>query len=183
MNGRPAVFFDRDGVLNPNAGYPHVPDDARLFDDVAPALHQIKGAGFLLFVVTNQSGVARGFFTLHDVEQFNVALCEQLRTAGIYMKEENFYVCPHGPEDSCECRKPKPGLLLRAAQEHNIDLGRSACIGDSESDIEAGQRAGVFAILLDRGGSGRKTKADAIVSDLVEAAKILVQGPVRAIGS
>jgi len=170
---RAAVFLDRDGVLNGDVGYPHRLEDAILFDDVVPALRRIQNAGYVLLVVSNQSGVARGLFTLNQVSRFNRAIAEQLHKANIRITGKNFYVCPHGPRDECSCRKPKPGLLLKAARQHKIDLERSFTIGDEETDIEAGRRAGTQTVLLDRAGKNRKTKADLVASSLSEAADLV----------
>ena len=168
-----AVFLDRDGVLNSDVGYPHRLADAVIFDDVVPALRRIQDAGYVLLVVSNQSGVARGFFTLHEVSRFNRTIAKQLHDANIRVTSKNFYVCPHGPRDECSCRKPKPGLLLKAARQHGIDLRRSFTVGDEETDIEAGRRAGTHTILLNRMGKGRKTKADLVVSSLLEVAEVV----------
>lgn len=173
MSFRAAVFLDRDGVLNNDVGYPHRLGDAVLFDDVIPALRRIQNAGYVLLVVSNQSGVARGFFTLNQVSRFNRAIAEQLHKANIRVTSKNFYVCPHGPRDECSCRKPKPGLLLKAARQHRIDLGKSFTVGDEETDIEAGRRAGTQTVLLDRSGKSRKTKADLVASSLSEVADLV----------
>src|SRR5262249_47576785 len=139
---KPAVFLDRDGVLNLDVGYPHLLRDAVLYPDVIPALLKIQRAGYVLLVVSNQSGIGRGLFDVNTVCRFNDAVAKQLRKGGVRINRRNFYICPHGPRDGCDCRKPRPGLLLAAARKRRIDLRASFTIGDSESDIEAGRRAG-----------------------------------------
>ena len=173
MNRRPGVFLDRDGVLNRDVGYPHLVADAILFEDVIPALKRFQHAGYVLVVVSNQSGVARGFFSIDEVSRFNGAIVRQLHRAHIRITSKNFYVCPHGPQDQCNCRKPEPGLLLRAARQHRIDLRRSLTIGDRENDIEAGRRVGTKTVFLNRDRKRHKTKADLVVTSLLDVAEII----------
>ncbi len=179
MNRRAAIFLDRDGVLNRDVGYPHRIEDAILYDDVIPALRRMQRAGYLLLVVSNQSGVARGFFGMDEVSRFNRAIASQLRKAKIRITDKSFYVCPHGPRDGCSCRKPRPGLLRRAARQHRVDMKKSFTIGNSETDIEAGRRAGTKTVLLDRKGERSKTKADKIATSLSDIADLLPCARVR----
>lgn len=174
MKLRPALFLDRDGVINPDVGYPHLLQHAVLFDDVTPALYRIQQAGYVLLIVSNQSGVSRGMFCLDAVHRFNGAIAKKLRQGGIRVTSKNFFICPHGPQDRCVCRKPRPGLLLEAARQHKIALPVSFTVGDSLSDLEAGRRAGTYTILLNRiGKPRRKTGADYVVSSLIEVADLL----------
>ena len=168
-----ALFLDRDGVLNPDVGYPHRLSDAKLYDDVIPALRAIIKAGYSIFVISNQSGVARGLFSLADVRRFNKALCRELQDRGIAIFPRQFYICPHAASDRCECRKPKPGLLLRVSREHDVRLGESFLVGDKELDVQAGRRAGVFTIRLSRSGRVKRSKADRVVSSLRQAAGLI----------
>jgi D-glycero-D-manno-heptose 1,7-bisphosphate phosphatase len=166
-----AVFLDRDGVLNRpvvREGKPYPPasaDELKVSPDAPAALAALKQAGFRLYVVTNQPDVARGAATRAAVERIHAALGEALPLDG-------FYVCYHDDGDRCECRKPKPGLLLAAAAEHGISLGASYLIGDRWRDIEAGQRAGCRTAWLDFGYAepGPAAPPDARVASLVEAA-------------
>ena len=151
---RPAIFLDRDGVLNRDFNYVHRIEDLELLPQVSESLTALKNAGFLLIVVSNQSGVARGKFTLADVEAFNQALIRKVMDEG-GPQIDAVYVCPHHRGGSvktyavdCECRKPKPGLLLRAAHEHNVDLTASIMVGDKVSDISAGKAAGLTKLFL-----------------------------------
>lgn len=168
-----AVFLDRDGVLNPDVGYPRSVGAAVLFPDVAPALRMIREAGYEVIVVTNQSGVGRGMFDMRVVAKFHDQLRTALHESAVDIKESDFYVCPHTEEMNCECRKPKPGLLLKAAQDRNLSLANSYLVGDKESDIEAGRSAGVKTILLDRSGAAAPTGAAWRVASLIDAALII----------
>jgi histidinol-phosphate phosphatase family protein len=152
----PAVFLDKDGTLIENVPYNVNPDLIRLTPGVAEALPILHAAGYRLFVISNQSGVARGYFA----ETALLAVEARLRSllAQINVPLRGFYYCPHHPDGSvapyataCACRKPAPGLLQRAAAEHNLDLEQSWFVGDILDDIEAGRRAGCRTILLANG--------------------------------
>ncbi len=140
-----AIFLDRDGVLNEDLGYVHKPSDLKILPGVPEALKELKRRGYLLIVVSNQSGVARGKFSAADVEAFNDLLRTELVRLGAPPLDDVFY-CPHGPDDACACRKPKPGMILDAARRHGIDLARSFLVGDKADDIESAVNAGVKGI-------------------------------------
>ena len=133
--GKRAIFLDRDGVLIEDKGYVYRVRDIEILPGVAEALTELKRAGWMLVVVTNQSGIGRGFYGEADYRRVMSRLHWLLSF-------DASYHCPHTPEDGCECRKPKPGMLLKAARELDIDLSRSIMIGDKASDIEAGKAAG-----------------------------------------
>jgi D-glycero-D-manno-heptose 1,7-bisphosphate phosphatase len=178
MSGRlgRAVFLDRDGVLNRpviRGGKPYPPASAEqleIFPDASAALVALKRAGFRLYVVTNQPDVARGTQTRAAVERIHAALAEALPIDG-------FYACYHDDGDACECRKPKPGLLLAAAAEHGIALAGSYMIGDRWRDVEAGQRAGCRTVWLDFGYAerGPASPPGARVATLAEAVAWILQ--------
>jgi histidinol-phosphate phosphatase family protein len=170
---RACIFLDRDGVLVADIGYPHKIVDAIPLDNVSSALSRLQKAGFELVVVSNQSGVGRGLFSSEDVARFNAALCSNLSGEGVKLTVEDFYICPHAPGDSCDCRKPKPGLLLRAASERSLDLSRSFLIGDKETDIEAAKAAGVHPILLTRGRNILPTGEMLVAADLAQAVDLI----------
>jgi D-glycero-D-manno-heptose 1,7-bisphosphate phosphatase len=132
-----AVFLDRDGVLIADKGYVSRPEDVEILPGVREALLNLQAAGWRLIVVTNQSGIGRGLFTVEDFERVTYRMREliQVEFGGIFF-------CPHIPEDGCDCRKPRPGLLLKAAKEMGIDLAQSVMVGDRLSDVEAGTAAG-----------------------------------------
>lgn len=150
---RKAVFMDRDGTVNHEVGYMVHPDRSALLPRSTEAIRRLRAAGFATFVMTNQSGVARGLFSEEIVEEVHRRLCERLAASGVGM--DGIYFCPHHPREGkgpltgpCQCRKPAPGMLLRAAKEHKLDLSRSYMIGDSGRDLGAGAAAGVVPILV-----------------------------------
>ncbi len=134
------VLLDRDGTLIRDVGYPHRLEDYALLDGVTGALRRLAAAGFHFAIVTNQSGIGRGYFAFSDYERFHARLLADLAAAGIAI--DATFVCPHVPDAGCECRKPAPGLLWRARDTLGADLATSWLIGDAESDIEAAWRAG-----------------------------------------
>lgn len=148
---RPAVFLDRDGTLNADFGYVSRPEDVRWLPGVAAALARLRWAGYLLIVVTNQSGIARGYYDEQTLQTLHDWMNAALRAQGAHI--DAFYHCPHHPDLSgaCTCRKPAPGMLLRAAEDWFIDLERSWMIGDKMSDVIAGRAAGCTPILLSTG--------------------------------
>lgn len=151
--GNRAVFLDKDGTLVRDVPFNDDPLKVELMPGVVEGLHRLAEAGFLLVVVTNQSGLARGLMTERGLRQTLARTVQLLAVAGIDL--DGVYMCPHHPEGvvpplrrACDCRKPQPGLLLRAAEDLDIDLGRSWLIGDILDDIEAGNRAGCRSVLL-----------------------------------
>ena len=171
---RRAVFLDRDGVINRaivREGKPYPPtslEELEILPGVREALQKLHDANYLLVVVTNQPDVARGTARREDVELMNAFLLSQLPI-------DDFKICYHDSEDKCSCRKPLPGSLFEAAQEHNIDLSKSFMVGDRWRDIEAGQRAGCKTFFLNyRYTEQQPEMPDFIVSSLVEAEKIIL---------
>jgi len=149
----PAIILDRDGTLCRDAVYLSRFEDFEPLPAVDAALRLLQDEGYLLFVATNQSGVARGMFPLSTVEALNAQIGEYFLERGVLI--EDFAVCPHHPEGtvpeytrSCECRKPKPGMLLDLARKHGLDLSRSYMVGDMARDAEAGLAAGARAVLI-----------------------------------
>lgn len=140
---RQALFVDRDDTLVRNVPYNGDPQAVVLEPFAGRALAAVHAAGWKIFVVSNQSGIARGLLREDQVHAVHARVQELLQADGARI--DAFYFCPHHPDISgpCACRKPEPGMLLRAAREHGVDLGRSFMIGDSEHDLEAGRRAGV----------------------------------------
>lgn len=145
---RPAAFLDRDGVINVDIGYLHRPEDCVLIEGVTEALRLLNERGYYVIVVTNQSGVARGLFGEDAVHRFHAWLAKALIASDA--RVDAFYYCPHHPEagkapyrQSCNCRKPAPGLILQALQEWHVEASRSFMIGDKAIDIEAATAAGI----------------------------------------
>lgn len=138
-----AVFLDRDGVINekmPEGEYVTSPSQFRLLPGAVEAIRHLKMVGYLVFIVTNQRGIAKGFFTMEDLQAIHAVLTDALHQAGTDV--DGIYVCPH-EKGRCDCRKPKSGLLLQAKADFpQIDFVESVMIGDSESDIQAGKAAG-----------------------------------------
>ncbi len=153
-----AAFLDRDGVINIDHAYVSRIEDFELIDGVLEAARRLHEAGFCLVVVTNQSGIGRGYYTEADFEALNISMCRMFEKAGAPIA--GIYFCPHHPEKAlgpyrvaCTCRKPQPGMILRAAQELCIDLSQSLIFGDKESDMKAGLAAGIpRRILLGKDG-------------------------------
>jgi D-glycero-D-manno-heptose 1,7-bisphosphate phosphatase len=133
-----AVFLDRDGTLMEDAGYCADPAQVRIYPSAREALAKMKAAGFLLILVTNQSGIGRGYFTEDDYRAVQAEFERQLEPVRL----DAVYYCPDAPEAASNRRKPAPGMILEAARDHSIDLARSFMIGDKEADVEAGRAAG-----------------------------------------
>ena len=154
-------------------------EDVVLIPAAGPALKRLTSAGYRLFVVTNQSGVGRGFFTLEDVERVHAFLRQHFREHGVEF--ERFLVCPHHPDEGCDCRKPEPKLILDAASEFGLDLDRCFMVGDRRGDIEAGINAGIKTVLV-LTGVGREQqhepgdRPDHVARDIEEAAEWIL-GP------
>ena len=169
----PAAFLDRDGVINVDSGYVGLWEDFEYLPDAIEGLKQLQNAGFKLFLVTNQSGIARGYYTEYDFLSLTETMKTDLSTKGVTLSA--VYYCPY-LEDAdlesyrvaSELRKPEPGMLLKAAQEHDIDLARSIMVGDKASDMVAAERAGVPGRYHVTGG--RPHHASTKVSSLLEAA-------------
>jgi D-glycero-D-manno-heptose 1,7-bisphosphate phosphatase len=178
-----AVFLDRDGVLNRamvRDGKPYPPADAgelEMLPGVASACGRLRDAGYLLIGVTNQPDVARGTTSHEDVEALNRIVA---RSAGLH----EIRACLHDDTNRCECRKPRPGLLLQAAADHGIDLDASFMVGDRWRDVEAGRRAGCRTIFIDHGYAERRPDApDFIARSLSEAAALILSHTDRGEGN
>lgn len=147
--GRPAVFLDRDGTLIRDTGYLDNVAGVRLLPGVGAALAALARAGFMLVVVTNQSGIGRGLIREEVVGQQHARLRELLRPAGVELAAVEY--CPHAPDTGCDCRKPLPGMLLRAAARLGLDLTASFMVGDKPADMGAGHAAGCRTVFLGEG--------------------------------
>ena len=180
-----AVFLDRDGVITQEPPYyAHEISQLELIPGTAAAIHRLNEHGFLVVVVSNQAGIARGYYREADMVSFNRAMEEKLAAAGAHV--DAFYFCPHHPEagfgellQDCQCRKPKPGMLLQAGADLDIDLGLSFMVGDRATDIEAGRRAGCVTLLVLTGYGaeelGKNTVAcDHVAEDLAAAVELIL---------
>ena len=143
------VFLDRDGVINrnpPNMGYVRNWSEFSFIPNARKAIRELTQNGYRIIVVTNQAGIGRGLFSEEDLTDIHARMVSEIAAAG--GRIDAIYYCPHHPDAGCACRKPKPGMLIRAGREHNIELSSAYLIGDSITDIEAGQRAGTRALLV-----------------------------------
>lgn len=181
---RKAVFLDKEGTLIEDVPYNVDPARIRLAECAPEGLRCLHDAGYLLVIVSNQSGVARGLFPERALRSVEARLRELLEEHGIPLA--GFYYCPHHPDGivakyavECDCRKPAPGMILRAAGELNIELGRSWFIGDILNDVEAGHRAGCRTVLIDNGNETEWARSpqrepDAVVTELSAAADLIL---------
>ena len=169
------VLIDRDGTINVEKHYLSDPDQLQLIDGVAAALRRLGQAGYGIAIITNQSGIARGYFNLERLEQIHARLKAMLAAEGVSI--DGIYICPHGPDDDCDCRKPLPGMAEQAMAEHGFDPKLSTVIGDKEVDVELGRAIGAATFLV-RTGHGEKyaasSKADHVVADLPAAVNIIL---------
>jgi len=191
--GNKAVFLDRDGVICEDVEYMEYPYQIKLIQGVTKAIRSLNKNGFKIVIVSNQSGVARGYFTEEDVKRVNLKMISKL---GDGCRIDAIYFCPHHPEigverykKDCDCRKPKPGMLKSAAKDLDIDLKRSFMVGDKMDDVYAGHRAGCETILLltgqgqdeveyfktDNTDMEKSIKPNNIASDLFEAVSIILK--------
>ncbi|WP_170291022.1 D-glycero-alpha-D-manno-heptose-1,7-bisphosphate 7-phosphatase [Neomoorella glycerini] len=176
------MFLDRDGTINVDKGYVYRPEDLELLPGSAEGIRILNEAGFLVIVITNQAGIARGYYTEKDVQVFHEHLQNVLNAEGAHI--DAFYYCPHHPEGlppynvECECRKPKPGLILRAQADWDIDLHSSWFVGDKSTDLAAAKAAGCMAILI---GSDqycfraiKSVEGPVMVSTVLNAANLII---------
>lgn len=177
----PAVFLDRDGVINEDSGYVDSPERVKLLFGASDGIKQLRDGGFKVVVITNQSGVSRGLFTEERLKEVNDRVIELLGKEGALI--DAIYYCPHHPDDGCTCRKPLPGLIEKAASDMALDLQRSFMVGDSFADLEAGRVAGLEAVVLIDGPRYRSERRekfensvlpDMVATDLRDAARWIV---------
>ena len=143
MGARKALFLDRDGVINIDHGYVGCLERFHFVEGIFPLILAAQAEGYLPIVVTNQSGIGRGYYSLEDFEELTRYMIERMREAGISITREQVFYCPHAPEEGCACRKPRPGMFLEAKERFGLDMAASWMIGDKLSDIEAARAAGV----------------------------------------
>lgn len=174
--GRRAVFLDRDDTIARDVRYCRRPEDLEILPTVPEAIRHLNENGFAVVVVTNQSGITRGYFTEETLAQIHKKMKDELGNHGAWV--DAIYYCPHHPDDRCECRKPKPGLLLQAATELGIDLHSSYMVGDAPMDVDAGKAAGCKTILVgtgSNGGNAAKATADYTADNLYTGVEWIVK--------
>lgn len=176
---RKAVFLDRDGVINkkaPEGDYIKSWNEFVFLPGAIEAIKKLNEKGFLVIIVSNQRGIAKGLLTEDDLNDIHTKMQEELEKAGA--KIDGIYYCPHDIKDHCNCRKPNPGLLIKAAKEWNIDINQSWMIGDQPSDIEAGKRAGCRTILIKNtlaSSAPKEPEPDLAAKSLAEAVDMLLK--------
>lgn len=177
-----AVFLDRDGVINEERCYVHRIEDFKLLPYATEGMRVLAAAGYKLIVVSNQAGIARGYYGLSDVEKLHLHMSGILLEQGVYL--DAIYYCPHHPAGkintyavTCDCRKPEAGMLFRAAHELDLDLKTSILVGDKSSDLEAGRRAGLSQVILVESGhvvdDVTRQLADYVAPNLFSAAQAI----------
>jgi D-glycero-D-manno-heptose 1,7-bisphosphate phosphatase len=171
-----AVFLDRDGVINrkaPDGDYIRNWQQIEFIPGAIEAIARLSSSGVILFVVTNQRGIARRMVTLSDVNEIHRLMQETISNAGGRVAQ--IYYCPHDYSDNCDCRKPKPGMLIRAATEHGVSLESSWMVGDSESDVQAGKSVGCKTLrVVDAEPIASTVEPDAYVRDLSSAVGLIL---------
>ena len=171
-----AAFLDRDGVINRQAGeekYVTRWEDFHFLPGAAEGIAMLNKAGWSVVVVSNQRCVAKGLLSIEELESIHRRMRKELLVAGAML--DAIYYCPHEKEPACDCRKPAPGMLLRAAKEHQLDLRSSWLIGDSESDVEAGKRAGCRTVQLVANQETASGKANLFARTLLEASRRILE--------
>ena len=169
------IFLDRDGVINKEVGYLHKIEDFEFINGVFDACLHFQSLGFELVIVTNQSGIGRGYYEESEFHTVNDWMLQQFNNQGI--KILDVFFCPHGPESGCNCRKPKPGMLTQASKKHSINMEDSWMIGDKEADIQAANAAGIPNTILVKSGHAidENNSKTSFVLNSIEQAKTVIR--------
>ena len=144
------IFLDRDGVINKEINYLHKIDDFEFIDGIFDVCLYFQSLGYKIIIITNQSGISRGYYNHSDYQKVTQWMLDQFKYKNINILD--VFHCPHGPDSTCDCRKPKPGMFLKAKDKHNIDMEKSWLIGDNEIDVIAANDAGIENTILVRSG-------------------------------
>ena len=171
-----AIFLDRDGVINKEVNYLFKIENFEFIDGIFDACRYFQNLGYAIIIVTNQSGIARKYYTENDYQTVTTWMLKQFEDNGIEIL--NVFHCPHGPESMCECRKPKPGMLLKAKAKHNIDMKKSWMIGDNEVDVIAANSAGINNTILVRSGhriDEPNSNAKIILDSILQTKQIITE--------
>jgi len=181
-----AIFIDRDGTVSEEVGYMYHAGLFRMYPWTGEAIQKINASGMKSVLITNQSGVDRGYFTESTVQEVHQVLEQELKQRPAHF--DGIYFCPHGPERECECRKPKPGLILRAARDLDIDLAKSFMVGDRYLDVRAADAAGVRSVLVLCGDGASEVaryasqpvpQPDFVADNLLHAVDAILSGQVK----
>lgn len=167
------IFLDRDGTLIKDSGYVYKARDLKFLPGTISGLKKLKKLGYKFIIISNQAGIARGFYSSKDAEKFNSELISKLANHGI--KIEKIYICPHHPDITgiCSCRKPAIGLALKASRKFNINLRNSYFIGDKDCDIELGKNCGGKTILINNGQYKIRAKSNYTAKNILEVVNVL----------
>ena len=168
------IFLDRDGVINKDINYLHKIDDFEFIDGIFDVCLYFQNLGYKIIIITNQSGISRGYYTESDYQKLTQWMLEQFQYKNVNILD--VFHCPHGPDSTCDCRKPKPGMLIEAKITYNIDMEKSWMIGDKERDIRAANDAGIINTILVRGGhkiDEYNSDAKFIIDSLQQSIKLI----------
>jgi D-glycero-D-manno-heptose 1,7-bisphosphate phosphatase len=175
-HGEKALFLDRDGVLIEYIPYLSHPDQVTIPAGAKETLKKWQDAGYLLIIITNQSGIARGYFTMSDVEAVHTKIKKEYGSLNVEFQD--IFICPHQPSDNCQCRKPSPTMIWKAAEKYNLEVERSFFLGDAISDVECAISAGCQPILLQTNriediGFWQQQASIYIVNEITETARLI----------
>jgi D-glycero-D-manno-heptose 1,7-bisphosphate phosphatase len=174
INNQKTIFLDRDGVINKEVGYLYKIEDFAFIQGVFKACKYFQDLGYKLIIITNQSGIARGYYSEEDFHTMTKWMIEQFNAQNIDILDVFF--CPHGPDSTCQCRKPRPGMLLEAQDKYNIDIKNSWMIGDKEADVGAANAAGIDNTILVKSGhiiDEANSKAKFILKSIKDSIQII----------
>ena len=169
------IFLDRDGVINKEVNYLHKIEDFQFIDGIFEACNHFLKLGYKIIIVTNQSGIARGYFKENDYHNLSNWMLKQFQKQSIDILD--IFYCPHGPESNCNCRKPSPGMFFKAQDKYDINMRNSWLIGDKEDDIVAGISSGILNTILVRSGhkvNEQSTKAQFIINSIKDSNNIII---------
>jgi D-glycero-D-manno-heptose 1,7-bisphosphate phosphatase len=168
------IFLDRDGVINKDINYLHKINDFEFIDGIFDSCLYFQDLGYKIIIITNQSGISRGYYSNSDYQKITQWMLDQFKYKNIYILD--VFHCPHGPESTCDCRKPKPGMFLKAKAKYNTDMEKSWMIGDKERDIVAANRAGINkTILIKKSHKINKSKATFFLDSIQRAKQIITE--------
>ena len=170
------IFLDRDGIINREINYLHKIDDFEFIDGIFDVCLYFQSLGYKIIIITNQSGISRGYYSHSDYQKVTQWMLDQFKYKNINILD--VFHCPHGPDSTCDCRKPKPGMFLKAKDKHNTDMEKSWMIGDKERDIIAANSAGIDNTILVRSGhriDESHSNAKIIIDSIRQAKQIITE--------